>query len=854
MPPVFTRGDGTLNAAPTVTQIGPVATALGGFLNSAIAKYWTPTATNPPVETPHLGLGPLGAHAGAQIISNGLYFSTLYSRDDTASLAQNTPVADYSHLSTLLDHIDPNGMGTMGINAATQAKVRTIAATLDPTFTGIPLNALGLPYGNFAAPWAPVWSQSQPPPLAISDVTARWQKLSLQQSSLQSAFDSNASKTELSNVIAYVQDVASKVQTYATTMSTTDTAAFTNQTNAYALITNTLDQIAASEKAYVQSLCSATGATCDPNNVAGAMNAVTAQVNATASNVLAACPAAPGALGLLDDIAKAMPYIGTAASAFGAFADQIKAAGDGSGSVFNAVSLLVSGYMNPTPYKNGANNIKTAASIMKGLGTAADLVTKADSALNQIGPQMGLLSKQCDTTSGSWGAVQSLLSGIATANTLLDTMNIQATTVQSLSSSIEATLEYLSAEGAANLQLASDLDYTNPNNNTAGLATTADAISTSLSVRAKFIQAACYTVRNAVREGSKDLYAVSAMLQTSAGRSQTQPGLVIPAEDVTFNQSSASTDNTTSYHYVTNIWDTTGFSSAFDEGGNPNLTSYIEAASNRFSDLILAEMCRTTGVTDRPATLFVVRHVLTSQELTNLSTSGYTNFNVGMAELVESVGNSIDLYLAGVIAQDFVNHKWDVPLSAPVVLGARYATCAKADCSTPSSLALSNTIDLIRTRDAWVPRVCNAGEAPLEVTISGQGKSLPTLSYVATVDTCTQRVLSPTVSQAVNFLDTTTATTMNQQLGTELTGAGQLCHALPSNQLLEGVLGSPLMGTWTLADQSLLTKGLSSVWTSGSLNSITINLPASGLEVLFFVGAEPKPQNAPAAYVATSLQ
>jgi hypothetical protein len=480
------------------------------------------------------------------------------------------------------------------------------------------------------------------------------------------------------------------------------------------------------------------------------------------------------------------------------------------------------------------------------------LVTKADSALNQILPQMGQLSQQCDTSSGSWGAVQSLLMNIATANTLLDTMNIQATTVQSLSSSIQSTLEYLAGEGVANLQLASDLDFNDSNSSTAGLLTQAAYIAASQSTRAKFIQAACFTVRNAVREGTKDLYAVSALLQTSAGRSQTLPGLVIPAEDLTFGQTPAPKDDTTSYQFVTNIWDTKGFTSAFDQSGNPNSTSYIEAATSRFSALILNEMCRTSGATDRPATLSVVRHVLTSQELTNLSTQGYTNFNVGMAELAESASNSIDLHIAGVVAQDFVSQKWDVPLSAPVVLGARYATCARADCSTPSSLSLANTLDLIRSRDAWVPRACNALESPLEVTISGMGKQLQTTSYVATVDTCTQQVRTPPVYQAVNFLDTTLNVNMNQQLGAELTGAGQLCHVLPSNQLLEGVIGTPLMGTWTLGDQSLAT-ALLNVWTAGSVNTTPISLPAPGLEVLFFVGAEPKPQNAPPAYVTTPL-
>lgn len=94
---------------------------------------------------------------------------------------------------------------------------------------------------------------------------------------------------------------------------------------------------------------------------------------------------------------------------------------------------------------------------------------------------------------------------------------------------------------------------------------------------------------------------------------------------------------------------------------------------------------------------------------------------------------------------------------------------------------------------------------------------------------------------------------MAAQIAAELTGSGELCKTLPSNQLLAGVQGTPLIGTWTIAEQSLLAP-LMSAWSVNSVTPIQFNLPTTvqGVEVLLFVGAEPKPQSVPATYSLTT--
>lgn len=396
---------------------------------------------------------------------------------------------------------------------------------------------------------------------------------------------------------------------------------------------------------------------------------------------------------------------------------------------------------------------------------------------------------------------------------------------------------------------------------------TLNALSTSTSYSSiatqqrDFLVNACHEALSATRASQADLHQISQALQTSVGRGTTAPHLVLPA-DSAYHFTSGTPSPTlnqqdVNYGYALSLWDTGAYTARFTSTGSSSTTNYMSQATQRLEQLINGEVCEDSGV--KPATRYIVRKVFTGKALQTLLAKGAFDFEVTLDDIAAS-GKDGSNPTRGVVAQNLSTRNYDVKLDGGFVVSAGYSVCngttPGAECKTrvpASSLGNAaagglNAVYLANRGEGSVPsaQLAGGGCAANQALLTTSSPIKLGTSSVA-VSACTTGVLTPRLSASLLYFDTASAPD-SQVLNREMQSAQ--CNVDASVQASRPLQGLPVLGTWALASSAANAAQLNASMAAAPISVDTLPVPAgaTGIEVLFLVGAEPVEPNDDGAF------
>ncbi len=372
-----------------------------------------------------------------------------------------------------------------------------------------------------------------------------------------------------------------------------------------------------------------------------------------------------------------------------------------------------------------------------------------------------------------------------------------------------------------------------------------------------FMSAACGTALRAARTSQADLHLVSQALQTSTGTAITRPHLVLPANPAYHFASGAAAEMSqadSSYGFGTSLWDAGAFSARFTPSGSSATTSYLSRAGKRFAQLVNGEVCDDNA--PKPATRFVVRKFFNGQALKTLAKNGQLDFKVTLDDLVASAKDGSNP-VKGVVAQNLSTQAFDMKLDGAFVMSSLYSVCngpAGNECSKRvlgnnlSGVASGafNTVNLVSRGTGYVPDALVKGKAGADgistfTCARDQERVDATFNLLlagtpTSVSTCLTPVLTPRAYAGAEYWES--AGLPDSQI---LTARTEICANDARTLAGRKLQGIPVLGSWALANSSVLATALSSGMASAPIADGTLPAPsgATAVEVLFLVGTEP---------------
>ncbi|MGE5788968.1 MAG: hypothetical protein ACM3ZE_30545, partial [Myxococcales bacterium] len=606
----------------------------------------------------------------AQVFSNGWLFRSMVNAADAASLSQaeGRPAQQYTQVRAALDTIDPTGSTKIGIDAATQGRVRALADAAERPDEAVSLNALGVPHGAIARPWLPN-NVSTSTARSVDELIGHWKDVTSTVDKLTAAMAEQAGSDQFEELITAAGALVKGLRTYAVD---TNQSAIQDTLGQEAAIKTALaanEALEANQKKFFDGMCDELQLDRTPPYDPGkecTWELISATVKAKAKAVVDACAEknkSGGWLDALNAIAAVCPYVSAGVTAFKGFNTLLKKGEQGE----TYLKLLVP--KSSDAFKGSLQAMRDNEGWINLVGKAAEGFNKGKGKVKSGLDTLGLLNEDCPSLSGEAAAARAMLMNLRTSLALVDSMAVEAQTIEAITVSSTSTLHFQVANEQANANLITVAD---------------DAVTTvkkwnkdaAAEKRAQYIAEGCAIARESVRAGQVELIDMAHRLQTAAGWPRTSPLPVIPRRAV-----GSSTD--VSVPLITTLWAPIAISSWFDTMTNSG--SIADAAAQRFVSLVDLVTNKGTSEGDAiPSMIFYVKKRVTGPDLEYFKNYGNLKFAVGLEDLVRS-GNEFDYWDARITGESWLpllSSTW-LPLSTPYALAVAYSGCFGADPLEP---------------------------------------------------------------------------------------------------------------------------------------------------------------------------
>ncbi|MEP7051119.1 MAG: hypothetical protein ABJB12_12245 [Pseudomonadota bacterium] len=877
----YVDGPGWLNTSGYASSaLNDLQSELGGVVSAAFPAS---DATFPSLAKADGGTdtGVRQADMGAELFTQGAFSDVMFAHSELESLRTGEVASSWTDTFRLMTDYNLGARRISGFDALADMGIdpekRTRAEMMDSYLAVAPdletkSNVLGLSYGQTAGGWYALRDQGS---VSLYGAQQRWNQLGSLIDNFQAAADKSYSLQTSAEIKALVnlvgalntsltRDISDTASAAATVSSAAKTNAATQQVSLddFQKGYSKLFDLSASLQSQMNSVWG-----CAPG---GSMNACLAAAKAKLNTLSNDCNPQNGfawlkpVVGILDQYVPALNWVDTHMKEYtgkdlvdtmDALIEDPKDASIGLGE--NALQH----YVSLTTYA------KQFKDVDKYIGMGADY-SKAMHKLIDDAPIT------CSRAAGQ-GPLDTFKAQVVIIDNLVQNY---ATQVQLVHAQISARLGhvgYLMTEGDAYDTLA-----TSAKNNLKALkantqplldqlnSVTAGASYTAIAAQQRaFLGNACHVALRATRASQADLHLVSQALQTSTGRGVTAPYLVLPADSAYHFADGAQPANLSptdvNYGYATSLWDSGAFSARFTAAGDGATTSYLSRATTRLEQLMNGEVCE--DATQKPATRFVVRKVFTGQALKTLVSSGAFDFKVTLDDIAQS-GKDGSNPTRGMVAENFSSKSFDIKLDGGFVVSAGYSICngatPGAECKTRvpvnslsgvASGAL-NVLYLANRGTGAVPSV-RALNGVCADNQEGVATSAPiTLNSTAiTVSSCLTPVFTPRTSANLLYFDNA-AGPDSQVLNLQMQNAQ--CNIDAAVQASRPLQGVPVLGTWALANSGAMAASLNASLAAAQVSDAVLPLPkgATGIEVLFLVGAQPVGPNDDGGYTLASPQ
>jgi hypothetical protein len=708
----------------------------------------------------------------AQIFSKGLLYKAIVNDAEAASVSTGLPSAKYVHASDVLDAIDPNGTEQLGIDRATQGRVRSLALASAST-APINLNALAVPYGAIAKAWQPDDPTASSADTA-GDLRLHWKDVNTTAINLATQMTDQNRDAIVDALVNSVRNLALGLQSYSESIKNASVNDQVAQTEALGNLQNAIVELDKAQSVFRTNMCDATG---NPDDCS--WETITRTMKNSADQVVKDCKAAAESGGWLDAvtaIASVCPYIGAGVKAFGYINDALKAGEKG-------MSLL--GLQKASPAANFKGSLQSMEDNKKWVGFAGDaakFLSESSGTLKGALGVMGLIDEGECTDSGDLTTAMTAMTSAATAMAVVEGLAIQARTIHAILQSVGSTLEYQVANESASVSLGTAADEAvaatkawNPTD------LKSDAIK-----RAQFVADSCNYTKMAVRAGEAELIGFTHRLQTSAGWATTTSGATVPAGPLTTEQTASLIDT---------LFDTSKISSWFNM--DFGAASIGNTAIARFGALVdvMCNQGTSGGTKDQiPTTFMYVKKRIVGEQLASFKSQGFLRFSVDLDDLVRDAADFSSLNkLSATSYQEGTTWK---DLSSPVVLGATYSGCWGTNpdnpCCTTAGCraALGGTNpSLVRRPSAQIPSqtgCVDEGSWVLSQTPMARGGSN------IEVRTCMQEAQTDTLVQQLDF--NADAPSNPSQVVSSV--KNEICSLAPDTLYFNGLRGTPVFGEW----------------------------------------------------------
>lgn len=820
----------------TGSEIVFASRELTAFLNSVIVQGWSDVPTSGPSPVVRRSSSALAAVNGAQIVTEGAFFDLLLDRAEQVALEnRGTPGEYYVSLAQLADLAAPDGEDVY-VPAAVNDRAHMMASLAAGADVSTRLNVLGVPYGNVGAPWFPILANPETSAEAhISKIVERWAAVHELVKKLHLAADDVMEYERLEALAVAADELSLNLVSYSQSLEGAAKRDLIGKEAAKGQLLDVVDNIDTARADFENALravfelpeCNVGGAPdCD-------FEAVESEMLAMAESVYEECASKNKAdvfPDMIDKIAKLAPVAGTIVDGIDGVSGALHDASDGGG-----VIRSLGGNLSNASYAELASDFDDTTALVATAGNILVGVDKAKSSMEEIVGHLQRVENECKEP-GEESAAIAMLVGVAQSRALLDTWALQAQTIFAVMSSIQSTLEYQLANMATNAKLSTDVTGVRSR-----IAALMDELETDMNSRAAFVVASCEAVLHSARVQQAELYGLSQLLQTSAGRTWVEPNLVVPAQDLRKVTGDLEARVDQEFPFFTNVWDASPFGSTVLPDGTV-VEPFVEVAANRFSNLIHTNTCRNLrlvpgAVEPWPVSVSVVRKVLAGHELEEFKGGGTTEVTLNLRDLMRAEGVS---GYTPTMLYDLFEDGYSVPMSAPVIAAIRYYTCSGGTADDPCCQE-SGACTYGAIQGTSAPMVVLQGGSLMP---SAEGcepaeratATLPVGDQLMRVSTCLVPVAAPNMKSGLESIEPSGNTEEFIWVGTD-----DMCEKASETLLLQGVRGLPLLGSWLLTHSTSSAQSLAAFGEGAAPSAewMADNAGISGLELQFFIIAEP---------------
>jgi hypothetical protein len=478
-------------------------------------------------------------------------------------------------------------------------------------------------------------------------------------------------------------------------------------------------------------------------------------------------------------------------------------------------------------------------------------------------------SSPCDRGGQAATNLQSFKSDIVLFKALLDSYRSQIQLTHANMVSLLGHIGYLTSEGIAfetlqnqSATLISELNAATQPLKDKLAGSGAIAFSQFVVEQRKFLDNACKHALTAVRTSQADLALISQALETAAGRPATSPSLMIPQSPAyhfpTSNTAWADVD--LSYGYLVSLWDDAAFTTRYKPTGSVSNSNYITLATQRFVQLMNNEVC---GNEIKPPTSFVVRKIVKGDEFRTLASAGKLDLNVGLEDVIVG-GNR---HTGGVRAVRAKNIQPGSPvlgqyihdLQGAFLIAARYSVCngGPGNECCPTCRVSEGQLGSVASNRLTALHLASRGQGFVPTRASGcpagdvAATSIGKVDFegtrpAATVSSCLVSMLTPRLNTRMQYLENAG---MPDVSVTDAQVRNPICGVTPEVLAFQPMQGLPVLGTWALALDGVSAAQLNTTFApSPTLTGRPGVSGATGVEVLFVVGVEPRGVSQPVAY------
>jgi hypothetical protein len=725
----------------------------------------------------------------------------------------------------------------------------------------------GTPYGAILTGWQPPWFFGDST-LSLLGIKSQWETET--QAVVQAFYDAYKDTKFIysyGDLLTSLKAFTDATHAYAFTAAENASTAAPTQVQAAESLSSILVAVSNSRDQLREDIRAAVGAAVDASD-----DEVAVIIQNNVNNIVQTCNVAHQTgnpfFGAIIQIAKYMPYVSQAANVLGKVTKAIDKA-NASGKLANY--LVSDGSGN---FEKWLDSSKKLAELIQPLGESLKTASPIVGGLAKFADSMNRSKGKCPDGSTDMGAAKAMMMSLANTQALLRTMEAQLGTLYGTIVAIRSNAEYYVSAGASASQLADETTRVATKLSDPQLL--ADLRNEQWLARKQGLLVACEGAHSAIETRLPMLVQLSHSLATNAGRSVTEPGLMIPAWDSA--TSGVHEDEFIPIPY--NLWEP-GHQVTVTGREQTSTTpvaglSFVTQASNRWK-ASNTQVCSTLNGVNAPR-VFTVSKEIAGEELASFWAKGWAPVSVNLTDFLGASTSDTTVSPTIQIGPDGTYSRL---LSAPVVWNIGIVGCIGVNpldpcCDStagrdptggadPTRVSESCTTKLwfntkeaspnvVRMATGWVPvrnDTCNSADSDVGVNYQGgRNSSFPVATRVCRVSV----TVPPTYGGVDNIGGDVDAWAKTQ--------SDAVCSSIDATAFKQlSMRGVPLFGEWVITDSpanASVVAHYNHLKTDEETDEPTLvpastllatnNASITAIRVVFSTMAEPQASNASASY------